>query len=472
MIYAHIGMEIHCELNTKTKMFSSASADCKVVNGSVHPNDLGFPGCLPSVNQKAVELGILACDVLGCTINPVVRFDRKNYMYPDLPKGYQITQYYHPLGKSGKMNFKDGVLEIERIHLEEDTAKMIHQTNASLLDYDRAGIPLIEIVTKPTLTSSLMAKQALKELVLRLVYSGITNGQLEQGNIRCDVNVSVSEHPDCLGTKVEIKNLNSYRNVQKAIEYEIKRQTKLFRENQRIESCTRRWDEKSKTTQLLRKKQSSLDYRYFPEPNLLPIVLDEKWIYKVLKEQPVSFDEYMKRLENIGLTSSQAHDLLDDKEILQLFLKTTKWTNQIETLYHICIRDLKMWKNKIGKLCIFPEELALICNEGESIGKSKMGKILSKVLEGESVVQLIAKEKSEAMSLDAIQDLIQNAIQSFPDSIEEYFTGKQRVLDFLVGQVMKGSKGKADPALVKRLWIHSLDTLKKEEIYEKCKEVE
>lgn len=275
-----IGIENHVELKTKTKMFSPGPITFGAPpNTSVNEIDLGYPGTLPSVNGEGVRLAVLAAHALDMTIDPLLIFDRKNYFYPDLPKGFQITQQFHPIGREGKLKIAvDGIVKnvaIERLHIEEDTAKQIHKGDYTYIDYNRSGIGLIEIVTKPVLRSANQAVAYVEKLRETLLYLGVSDVKMNEGSLRCDVNISLRPYgSDIFGSKVEIKNLNSLMNMRKAIEFEVDRQTQLLLQNQIVNQETRRFDEATQTTVGMRSKADAIDYRYFAEPNLAPIALD------------------------------------------------------------------------------------------------------------------------------------------------------------------------------------------------------
>ena len=289
---ATIGIEIHCQLKTNTKMFSGAPTSFgRKANTCVNEIDLGHPGTLPSVNVEAVKKAIQACTALHLEIDPLVKFDRKNYYYSDLPKGFQITQQFHPIGRNGyiEINTSTGKkkIRIERIHMEEDTAKQFHLTKFSLLDFNRAGTPLIEIVSYPDMKTGEEAEAYVEALRQTLFYIGVSDCKMEEGSMRCDVNVSIApKGSDKLGVKNEIKNLNSISHVGKAVEYEIQRQKKLLEAGEVIHQETRRYDEKTNTTVMMRRKEGSVDYKFFPEPNIFPIQLDPSWIQDIQEHMP------------------------------------------------------------------------------------------------------------------------------------------------------------------------------------------
>ena len=287
-----IGIEIHCELKTVSKMFSGAPTSFgQKANTCVNEIDLGHPGAMPCVNKEAVKKAIQICTALHLKIDPLIKFDRKNYYYADLPKGFQITQQFHPIGKNGyimiKTDDKEKKIRINRIHMEEDTAKQFHLTNVSLLDYNRAGTPLVEIVSEPDMQNGKEAAAYVEALRQTLYYLGVSDCKMEEGSMRCDVNVSLKpKGSNVFGTKNEIKNLNSIANVQKAIDYEVARQKNILENGGTIEQATRRFDENTKETVLMRKKEGNVDYKFFPEPNIFPIRIDENWIKQIQSELP------------------------------------------------------------------------------------------------------------------------------------------------------------------------------------------
>ena len=279
-----IGIEIHCQLKTDTKMFSGAPTSFgRKANTCVNEIDLGMPGVLPEVNREAVKKAVMACTALHLDIDPLVKFDRKNYYYSDLPKGFQITQQFHPIGRNGYVEIETAEgkkkIRINRIHMEEDTAKQFHLTKFSLLDFNRAGTPLIEIVSEPDMHSGEEAEAYVEALRQTLYYIGVSDCRMEEGSMRCDTNVSISpKGSGVLGTKNEIKNLNSISHIGKAVNYEIERQKKLLEAGEKVLQETRRFDEKSGETVLMRRKEGNVDYKFFPEPNIFPIRLSDEWI--------------------------------------------------------------------------------------------------------------------------------------------------------------------------------------------------
>ncbi|WP_305151919.1 Asp-tRNA(Asn)/Glu-tRNA(Gln) amidotransferase subunit GatB [uncultured Dubosiella sp.] len=456
--FVTIGIEIHCELKTKTKMFSSAPTSFgEVANTCVNEIDLGHPGTLPCVNKHAIELAIKACTGMHCAIDPLVRFDRKNYYYSDLPKGYQITQQFFPIGKDGYVEIDvDGEkkkIGIERIHMEEDTAKQFHKETGTYIDFNRAGTPLIEIVSRPDMHSAKEAAAYVETLRKNLFYLNVSDVKMEEGSMRCDVNISLSADENTLGTKVEIKNLNSIANVQKAVQAEIERQSALLDNGEAVEQATRRFDEAQKTTILMRKKEGNVDYKYFPEPNIFPIQLDAAWIQNIqdhLEELPDARIERFMR--DYGLNDYDAGVLVADRAMADYFEAVAKQTKETKKAANWIIGDMSAWLNKNAKnfetIEVEPQALATLIDlisKGEISGKQ--GKVVfEEVMLGKDPKQVVEEKGMKQVSDDgAILALVNSVLDANPQSIEDYKNGKDRAIGFLVGQVMKASKGQANP---------------------------
>ena len=308
-----IGIECHVQLNTKTKLFSGVDNDAtdKEPNSCVSPIDYALPGMLPVLNKAAVEKAVRAGLAMNCKINLTSRFDRKHYYYPDLPKGYQITQMYQPIIGAGAVHLPDGsTVKIEHAHLEEDAGKLTHFGSYSLVDLNRAGTPLIEIVSMPDIHSAAQARMYCEELHHLMIYAGVSNGDLYQGNMRFDVNISVSK-TDELGTRAEIKNLNSFRSVEKAVEYEFARQTALLEKGEKVKQETRGWNDASGKTTPQRSKEEAQDYRYMPEPDVPPVVLTQEFVDKIEHEMPMMPDEYRTRFDSLNLDVSEREAILN-----------------------------------------------------------------------------------------------------------------------------------------------------------------
>lgn len=456
--FVTIGIEIHCELKTKTKMFSSAPTSFgEVANTCVNEIDLGHPGTLPCVNKHAIELAIKACTGMHCTIDPLVRFDRKNYYYSDLPKGFQITQQFFPIGKDGYVEIEvDGEkkkIGIERIHMEEDTAKQFHKDTGTYIDFNRAGTPLIEIVSRPDMHSAKEAAAYVETLRKNLFYLNVSDVKMEEGSMRCDVNISLSADPNTLGTKVEIKNLNSIANVQKAVQAEIERQSALLDAGEKVEQATRRYDEAQKTTILMRKKEGNVDYKYFPEPNIFPILLDEEWIKNIQEHLEELPDARIERfISQYGLNDYDASVLVADRAMADYFEDVVKSTKETKKAANWVIGDMSAWLNKNNRsfedLEVDADAIASLINlisNGEISGKQ--GKVVfEEVMLGKDPKKVIEEKGMKQVSDDgAILALVSSVLDANPQSIEDYKNGKDRAIGFLVGQVMKASKGQANP---------------------------
>ena len=313
-----IGIEVHVELKTKAKAFSTTKNTYgQIPNKVANVIDLGYPGTLPTLNKGIIDLGIKTALILNCDITREIFFDRKNYFYPDNPKNYQITQNNTPIGRNGYVEVSyDGIkkkIEIEEIHLEEDTCKSIHNANSTLLDFNRAGVPLIEIVSKPVIKNEKEAMLYLENLRSMLLYAGVSDVKIEEGSMRCDLNISLSDS-DILGTKIEIKNIGSISNVGESVLYEIKRQTELLKSGKVLKEETRKWDDKSKSTILMRVKETGNDYRYFPEPDIPKVEIDDNWIENIKKEIPMMPNEIKEAYESLKINDIAIKALIQNRE--------------------------------------------------------------------------------------------------------------------------------------------------------------
>ncbi len=469
---AVIGIEIHVEMKTKSKMFSSSSnmfgADC---NTNISPLDMAFPGTMPVVNKQAVINAIRVCSALHMNIDHELWFDRKNYFYSDLPKGYQITQQKRPIGSNGYVEIEvDGKIKkihIERLHMEEDTCKQIHCADCSLLDYNRAGTPLLEIVSLPEMKNGEDAMKYVDAIRRIVVYTEVSDGKMEEGSLRCDVNISLREKDsDKLGTKVEIKNLNSIANVEKAINFEIKRQSELLLNNQAVEQETRRFDETLKETVLMRKKTNAVDYKYFTEPNIPPIRLSDEFVNDAIRNCPELADVKYNRYINAGLSSQEADQLLQDKELANYFDACLTLSKLAKQIWNFLVVDVSSYLNKRGEsfkdFTLKPENivklLAIIDNGDISYAQGR--KVFERLCQKEEdpmkiVNDLCLKQNS---NIDEIKAMCIEIIDANNQSVIDYKAGKNRVLGFLVGQVMKASKGKANPQIVSKLVKEILDS--------------
>ncbi len=460
-----IGIEIHCELKTKTKMFSSAPvAFGEVANTCVNEVDLGHPGTLPCVNKEAVRLAVKAATALRCDIDPLVKFDRKNYYYSDLPKGFQITQQFHPIGRNGCITIEteDGKkdIRINRIHMEEDTAKQFHSDAGTLIDFNRAGTPLVEIVSEADMRSGSEAAAYVEKLRTLLYYLGVSDVKMEEGSMRCDVNVSIRPvGSTAFGTKTEVKNLNSISNVQKAIDAEVERQIQLVENGEKVEQATRRYDETQKTTILMRKKEGNVDYKFFPEPNITPIRLSDEWISEIQENMEELPDERKSRY--MGQNELSAYDadvLVSNRELSDFYDEVIKHTKAYKKAANWVIVELSAALNKAN---IKPEDnpckaeyLADMINmvEAQEISGKQAKVVFEEIMKGKDPKKVVEEKGMKQMSdASELLAMINTVLDNNPQSIEDFKNGKDRAVGFLVGQVMKASKGQANPAMTNKL---------------------
>ena len=464
-----IGIEIHCELKTKTKMFSGAPVLFGApANTCVNEIDLGHPGTMPCLNKQAVAMAVQACTALNMEIDPLVRFDRKNYYYTDLPKGFQITQQFYPIGRRGHVEIETEngpkIIRIERLHMEEDTAKQFHYDAGTLIDFNRAGTPLVEIVSEPDIRSGREAMAYVEKLRQTLYYLGVSDVKMEEGSMRCDVNISLRPvGTEKFGVKTEIKNLNSISNVQKAVEYEIERQTQILDEGGQVVQETRRFDEASRTTISMRKKEGAVDYKYFPEPNIFPIQLDPEWIRQLQAAMPEMPEVRQARYAELGLPENDIALLGANKELADYYDQVMKHTQHAKIAANWVIVELpagltKM-NTKLAENPVAPQAMAELVNMivGGEISGKQAKIVFEEVLQGKDPKQ-VAQEKGMKQLSDssALIALINQVLDEQPQSITDYKNGKDRAVGFLVGQVMKKSKGQANPAMTNKLIVEEL----------------
>ena len=448
-----IGMEVHTQLKTKTKVFCS----CPVTFGEepnthICPVCMGYPGVLPVLNKKAVELTLRIALALNCEIDMHSRFARKNYFYPDLPKGYQITQYMRPIGRNGYIDIGGKRIRINRVHLEEETAKMIHRGDKTLLDFNRAGVPLVEIVSEPDIESGEEAVLYLKMLQAILRFTGASDADMEKGMMRCEPNISVGVG-DELGTKTEIKNLNSFRAVQRGIDYEIKRQTEIIKNGGKVEQVTLLWDETRKETRIMRKKETAADYRYFPEPDLPPLVLTREYIEGIKKTQPELPHEKKRRyVEEMGLREYEAGIISMDMVMSQYFERASGLWDKHQEIAKWIVSELIRYKN-YNKLN--PEnfiQLLKLVDEGK-VSRIAAKDVLPEMIESGKSAMEIVKEKNLLQVRDesSLKDMVLEVFNENPKEFERLKNGEDKLIGFFVGQVMKKTKGRADPKVVNRI---------------------
>lgn len=464
---AVIGLEIHVQMKTKAKMFSAApNGFSRTPNTQIVPLDMAFPGTMPTVNKQVVINSIRVANALHMDIDQRVVFDRKNYFYSDLPKGFQITQQYYPIGRDGyiEIELEDGTIKqigIERIHMEEDTCKQEHFMDYTLLDYNRAGTPLIEIVSHPTIKNGYEAMKYVEGIRNIVVYSGTSDGKMEEGSMRCDVNVSIKPvGQEKFGTKVEIKNINSTKHIQMAIDYEIERQSKILLSGGQIQQETRRFDESANKTILMRLKSDAVDYKYFCEPNIAPINLSDEFVNNAINTCPELFDAKKSRYLDAGLTSVDAEIILADPNMADYFDGAMNLVKDPKILANFMITEINAYLNKQGiditGLSLEPSALAEIINyqEKEGFSHKQCVDILYKALdddmtptEAKKALGIVAQIKDE----DTILKFVSDVLDANPQSIEDYKNGKDRAIGFLIGQVMKQSRGKLNPKEVNRV---------------------
>jgi aspartyl-tRNA(Asn)/glutamyl-tRNA(Gln) amidotransferase subunit B len=468
-----IGIEIHCELKTRSKMFSGAPVTYGAApNTAVNEIDLGHPGVLPSLNKGAVEKALQACMALNLTIDPLVRFDRKNYFYADLPKGFQITQQFHPIGQAGWLDIEtdEGTrrIRINRLHMEEDTAKQYHVEDASWIDFNRAGVPLVEIVSEADLRSAKEAMAYVDKLRNILVYLEVTDGKMEEGSLRCDINISLRPTgTDTYGTKTEIKNINSISNIEKAVASEILRQTALLEAGQPVEQATRRYDDVAKTTVMMRKKEGSVDYKYFPEPNIPPVLLAQSWIDSIRAALPELPDARFARYKNLGLNDYDAGQLIQNKAISDFFDALLPQVRSVKLAANWCLQDVlaNLTQEQLTQrtYALKLSELAQLINAlaDQTLSSKQAKEVFPHLLEGKSFEDTVkVLNLVQVSDTSVLAALVDEVLNENPQSIADYHAGKDRALGFLVGQLMKKSKGQANPARSSELLKAQLDARK------------
>lgn len=456
-----IGLEVHIQLKTNSKIWCSSSAnyDNELPNTCISPVNTGQPGALPSLNKEVVNSAILAALTLNCDINEYSRFDRKNYFYPDSPKNYQITQYFKPYAENGYITLSNGKnIGIERIQIEEDTAKAIHLGNNSYLNFNRASMPLLEIISKPEIKTPQEAYEYLTILKERIKYTKISDVSMELGSLRCDVNVSLKEKDSKkLGTRTETKNLNSFKAVVKAIEYEVNRQMELISKGEKIVQETRMWDEETGTTKSMRSKEEAMDYRYFPEPDLPPLIINRELIEEIKLKVPEFGSEKCERyIKEYGLGEMEAKTLTNSLELAIYFENLVKLTNDPKISSNWILTEvLRVLKDKnieISEFNISEESLAkLIGFIKDSTISGKIAKdVFEKMVLENKEAEIIIKENNlvQIVDNDFIANIVKEIIENNRETAIEYKNGKERNLKFLMGQAMKLSKGKANPQLI------------------------
>ena len=466
-----IGLEVHVELKTDSKIFSPSPAHFGAEpNTNTNVIDLGYPGVLPVVNKRAVEWGMKAAMALNMTVARESKFDRKNYFYPDNPKAYQISQFDQPIGENGwidiEVNGETKRIGITRAHLEEDAGKLTHKNGYSLVDLNRQGTPLIEIVSEPDIRTPEEAYAYLEKLRSIIQYIEVSDVKMEEGSMRCDANISIRPYgQDEFGTKTELKNLNSFTFVKKGLEYEEKRQEQVILSGGIIEQETRRFDETTGATKLMRVKEGSDDYRYFPEPDIVPMIISEEWMEEVRKTIPELPDARQKRYqEELGLPAYDAHVLTLTKEMSDMFEKTVSLGADPKLASNYLMVDVNAYLNKVQKELsetkLTAEGLAgmiELITDG-TISSKIAKKVFAELIEHGGDAEKIVKEKGLVQVSDSGQLLawVNEALDNNPKSIEDYKNGRDRAIGFLVGQIMKASKGQANPQMINKMLLEEI----------------
>lgn len=468
-----IGLEVHVELHTKSKIFCGCSTEFGAPpNSHTCPVCLGHPGVLPVLNRQAVDYAMKAAMALNCEIADVSKFDRKNYFYPDSPKAYQISQYDQPIGENGYIDIEvDGKTKrigITRLHLEEDAGKLTHIDGgyASLVDFNRVGTPLVEIVSEPDISSPEEARAYLEKLRAIMQYCDVSDVKMEEGSMRCDANISLRPVGQKeLGTRAELKNMNSFRGVQRGLEYEQYRQAEILDEGGEVVQETRRWDETQGKTFSMRGKEEAHDYRYFPDPDLVTLYIDQAWKDRIRASIPELPDARKARYtEQFGLPSYDAEVITSSKALADLFESSLEFTKDAKSVSNWIMGDLLGYLNTNG------QELSDVKLTGQGLGEmigliekgtisSKIAKtVFKEMLQSGKLPQQIVEEQGLVQISDegAILAIVNEVIADNPASVEDYKAGKEKAIGFLVGQVMKRSKGKANPGLVNKLLVDVL----------------
>ena len=464
-----IGLEVHCEVKTNSKNFSSArNTYSEYPNENIDTVDIGLPGILPVANKDAFRKSLMMALALNCQTPDIVMFDRKNYYYPDLPKGYQITQMEKPVGINGyvmiNVNGEDIKVGIHDIHLEEDTASLDHFGNYSLIDYNRSGVPLLETVTEPCLHSADEAITFLEALKGIFLYTGVSEARTDRGQMRCDVNISLSD-TDELGTKVEMKNINSFNNVRLAIEYEIKRQTEILQSGGKVLQETRRFDDEDMKTYSMRSKVDAVDYKYYIEPNIPPIKIDDSWIEEIKTEIPMlQYERVEKYMGEYGLSRYDSDIIVKDKKVSDYFEETIKLgcnpKSSANWITSVILGYLNKYELNITDLFLTPSmlvELIKMVDEGK-ISSKQSKQVFFKCLEENKEPKVIVKELGMTQITDdkTIRDIVVKVLDERPDLIEDHRKGKN-TFDYFVGQVMKATRGQANPSVTKNIILEEME---------------
>ncbi len=469
-----IGLEVHAQLKTKSKIFAPDSTEFgNEQNSQISPITLGMPGVLPVLNKECVNMGIKLGLALNCDIPERCKFDRKQYFYPDLPKGYQISQYDEPICLNGHLDINGKRIGITRAHLEEDAGKLVHVGAAgiagstySLVDLNRAGTPLLEIVSEPDMRSSEEAKNYMEELRNIVRYIGVCDGNLEEGSMRCDANISIMPKGSKeFGTRAEIKNVNSFRALQRAIEYEIDRQIELVEDGEEVIQETRLWDDNAGETRSMRGKEDAHDYRYFPEPDLMPLSISREWVEEVRKTLPELPSQKRQRYMDLGLSEYDASVIVEQMQSALFFDKVLELGGNAKIAVnfmmgeiaaylkenHIEITDTKLTPENLVELIGLIEKGTISNNIGKQI-------LIDMLQTGEKASAIVEKKGlSQITDVDAIRKMVEEVVANNPNQVEQYKSGKTNILGFFVGQIMKATKGRANPKTVNEILLELLN---------------
>lgn len=463
-----IGLEVHVELSTATKIFCGCATEFgSAPNTHICPVCTGMPGALPVLNRQVVEYALKIGLAANCKVNQYCRFDRKNYFYPDNPQNYQISQLYLPICYGGWVEIETTSgkkkIRIHEMHMEEDAGKLIHDDweDCSLVDYNRSGVPLVEIVSEPDMRSAEEVVAYLEKLKMLCQYLGVSDCKLEEGSMRADVNLSVREVGSTfLGTRTEMKNLNSLKAITHAIEGERERQIELLEVGKTILQETRRWDENKESSYAMRYKEDAKDYRYFPDPDLQPVVISDAWIETLKREQPEFQEERAKRYQKqYGISEYDAGLLTQSRQMAELFEQTADLCKEPKKaanwLMGEGLRLMKEWKMEPENLQVTPVHLAALIQSVEQgmISQKNAKQVFAQILKEDVEPEVYMKEQGLLIELDSgiMETAVREVLQEHPGTVEEYRSGKEKVLGFLVGQVMRKMKGKADPGKVNQL---------------------
>jgi len=469
-----IGLEVHAQLKTKSKIFApDDNLFGQEPNTLTSAITLGMPGVLPVLNKEVVNMGILTGLALNCEIPSRCKFDRKQYFYADLPKGYQISQYDEPICVNGHITVNGKTFGITRAHLEEDAGKLVHAGSAgiagsaySLVDLNRAGTPLLEIVSEPDMRSSDEARAYMEELRTILRYMNVCDGNLEEGSMRCDANISIMpKGSKVFGTRAEIKNVNSFRALQRAIEYEIDRQIDIVEAGEEVVQETRLWDDNQGITKSMRGKEDAHDYRYFPEPDLMPLEISREWVEKIRATMPELPQHRRERYEAAGLSAYDANVVVEQQETAYFFDKVLELGSKAQMIYNFLMGEVTAYLKEnqitINETKLTPEslhELLELIEKGTISNNIAKNIVMTLTKEGGSAKEIVEKQGLSVISDEgAIAEIVDKIIANNPNQVEQYKNGKTNLLGFFVGQVMKETKGRANPQSVNKLVKERLD---------------